>query len=207
MARRYARAMRTPLRCVACVLVAVSAMRSLVVGSPLAQATPPPQTDAGSADAQRRDARETGPTRDGSRTTCRFEIEGGVDGDLACQVMRYDQANEAGAQVSLVLTNDPQARAREPNVQVVINCSGRPAIGYQVGWPAPGCQSAKATISADGVDWTGNTGIQGTFVLHLTSVRPLKVAGHDAFEIHGVLEASLPVSNTFAAPALLHATF
>jgi len=50
-------------------------------------------------------------------------------------------------------------------------------------------------------------GVQGTFALNITAVQTITVRDRKVFEVHGVLDATLPVSNSFERPVALRAAF
>ncbi|MEZ4262405.1 MAG: hypothetical protein R3B36_25205 [Polyangiaceae bacterium] len=57
----------------------------------------------------------------------------------------------------------------------------------------------KATIvGANGIEWFGNAGLQGTFRLSLTSARRFRTEAGTSLELHGTLELELPPANLMA---------
>lgn len=141
-------------------------------------------------------------------TTCRLELRAGLDAGSAsgCRAARRDFPTDAGFDTYVWLTSDPPVEA-DTNIQVVISCSGKPALGLQAAWPPWPCRVARAKVSRNGVEWIGLWGIQGTFTLSITAVRVTKIGSREAFEVHGTLDATLPVSNAFDGPVALRAAF
>jgi hypothetical protein len=143
-----------------------------------------------------------------SHATCHLELKAGVDAGSAfgCLTRRRDFPTDAGSDTYVWLTSDP-AVGGDTNIQVVISCSGKLALGRQVVWPPSPCRVAQATVSSNGVEWIGLWGVQGTLALSITAVRMTKVGSREVFEVHGILEATLPVSNAFDGPVALRASF
>jgi hypothetical protein len=125
--------------------------------------------------------------------------------NIECR-LRRDFAGDAGSDSYWWLTSEPAA-ANGVRIRVVITCSGKPTVGVQSVWPASPCRVVEATVSNNGVEWIGLWGIQGTFVLNITVVRPVTVGDRKVFEVHGLLDAALPVSNSFEKPLALRAGF
>jgi hypothetical protein len=193
------------LAAAACLLALGSAGRALLLPVALAgQIDAMASAQAGGAPIRQ----DAAVDRDAAAAACRIDVEGGVTSDsgLGCITRRWDNSNDAGPVMTMLFESDSDAATGEPSVRVVISCSGKPPLGLQ-SWPPPGCSYVKAIVSNEGVEWIGISGIQGTFALTITSVRALRVSGRSAYEVHGVLDSSLPVSNSFAQPTGLRVSF
>jgi hypothetical protein len=191
-------------------LVVASACRAMFAGDSVANAAPLAK-DAGRAEAAKDAVAESAALDSDARPpACVLEVSGAltIGAEAGCELQRFDNATDAGPRVDFLLATPPVASESRPSIRVFIGCSGKPPIGQQQGWPPPGCQHVDARVSKDGVEWVGMSGIQGTFALRLTEVRAIKTAGgREGYEVHGVLDSTLPVSNTFDPPVALHATF
>ncbi|MBS2012031.1 MAG: hypothetical protein JST00_04040 [Deltaproteobacteria bacterium] len=71
--------------------------------------------------------------------------------------------------------------------------------------PLPWIGQAEVTAN-DNAEWVGIVGVQGTFDLDLTTVRPVRIDGGGSYVLHGELEVELPGSNVRSAQTL-HVSF
>ena len=126
---------------------------------------------------------------------------------MDCEIKRYDLPSDRVPDVFLDLTTIPGG-ASAPSAAATIHCLGKPPLGPQPNWPAERCFLSKLLVSsASGVEWMGMTDIQGSFAVTVTGVQVRKRPGRDVVDVQGAFDATLPVSNSFAAPVVVHGSF
>lgn len=192
------------------VLVVLSAVRSLPVepttpfqASQQVNAGAVP-TEAGISDAVPADVALEG---SGQTASCHVAVSGPVTANIDCEIKRYDLPSDRGPDVFLDFVTIGGASSG-PSATGTIHCVGKPLLGLQPNWPAERCYVSKLVVSStSGVNWTGMTGIQGSFAVWVTGVQVRKLSRRDVVDVRGVFHATLPVSNSFALPVVVQGSF
>ncbi|MEZ4262417.1 MAG: hypothetical protein R3B36_25265 [Polyangiaceae bacterium] len=139
---------------------------------------------------------------DASRAACSFQASGAATSHGACSAravldLAADGArNDEGLEIEAT-----SSELRSVNIWISF-MDGRARSGAAL----PGAIRSptlpfvgKATIvGANGIEWFGNAGIQGTFRLSLTSARRFRTEAGTSLELHGTLELELPPANLMA---------
>ncbi len=158
---------------------------------------------AGDASAQQATdggARDSAPA-DASRAACSFQASGAATSHGACSVrVIFDIAPDAA--------HNPSGFAIAASSQEIP--SAKMWLRFGDGPPKPGVVKPRSfgsglpfvgeatIVGANGIEWFGNAGIQGTFRLSLTSARRFRTEAGTSLELHGTLELELPPANLMA---------
>ena len=178
----------------ACSGTAGSAFALLALAITAGDASARQATDAGTRDA------DSAPADAGGSPACSFHASGAATSQGACSArIIYDVAADAAHDARGF---EIAAASREiQSAKIWLRfLDGRPQSGVaQQGRFGAVPFVGKATIvGANGIEWFGNAGIQGTFRLTLTSARRFRTEAGTSLELHGTLELELPPANLMA---------
>ncbi len=170
-----------------CVAVAVSATTSTAGDASAQQAT-----DGG--------ARDSAPA-DASRAACSFQASGAATSHGACSVRIIFEVGRDGSGHGdgfAIVASSAEIHSATAWLRFMRGPSSGAATPGSYGSATLPFVGKATIVGANGIEWFGNAGLQGTFRLSLTSARRFRTEAGTSLELHGTLELELPPANLMA---------